>query len=480
MKVYVGFDLGTTNTKALVLSREGRIIEIMKEKTPNVFLSGVEYFDLCLAEEAVAEMIDSLKRRYEVAGISFTSIGESVVPVRLGRMMHLPLMWRETVTSEISDSVRDEVLGMGGYKTAGVANDFRFGLYKILWMQKNLGLNDVELWLPISSYLAYRYTGKPIWAESQACRSYLYDIHARRWNDRVLEFAHITGKTGTIAYTGTTAGERDGVTIGVAGHDHITGLYGVYTLANSKENIFYDSMGTSCVLGSIVREKGDELHLKEPFFNGTTGVLGAAYADRQYYIQNSFRYFGILLERIGLLTGSKPGKGLYDAFNAEIVRLPSAMPQEMFSVGGDCILGAQKNMVNVLNFPLGISPAELMQSAYVYLCAMTRMILEGLRKYCADGPYYAGGGIVSEEIFMRYMASMIKKPINVYDTEELTALGAALAAVTAANDTEALSACRERLKSREIAPDESIAKDLEIAYGRYCELKESPATGYFR
>jgi sugar (pentulose or hexulose) kinase len=480
MKVYVGFDLGTTNTKALVISGDGNVVEIIKEKTPNLIVSGIEYFDLALVEKTVDDMVSSLMTRYELAGMAFTSIGESVVPVKNGKMAHLPLMWRETVTSELGESIRGEIEKLTDYGKTGVANDFRFSLYKILWMKKNLDLGDVDFWLPISSFLAYRFTGNAVWAESQACRSYLYDIHTRQWNDSVLDFAGIHGKTGSIAYTGTLAGRWGNVAVGVAGHDHITGLYGVYTLSGGAGSIFYDSMGTSSVLGSIVQEKSGELHLHEPFFNGRTGVLGSAYTDGQYYIQNSFRYFGILLEKIAHLTGGNADAAYYDALNGEIAALPSAVPQAMFSVGGDCILGAQRNKVNILNFTLDISRAELMQSAYVYLCAMTRIILEGLRTYCEDGPYYAGGGIVGDETFMRYKASMIQKPITVYDTEELTALGAAVAAVTAAGDSSTLGAARIGLHKRQIQPDETIVKDLDVAYWRYCELRQSPAIGYFQ
>lgn len=479
MKVYIGFDLGTTNTKALVITCEGKIIEVLKQKTSSKEISGIKYFDLVAVEKTVDEMLSSLKAKYQIAGMAFTSIGESIVPVKNGKLLHLPLMWHETITKDIAESVQAKIQKLTSYALTGVTNDFRFSLYKILWMQNNLGIKDVDFWLPISSYMAYRYTGNAIWAESQACRSYLYNIHSREWNNKILKFAQIEGKTGIIAYTGTLAGFYEGISVAVAGHDHITGLYGVYALSGAGSGIFYDSMGTSSVLASVVEEKNEELHLKRPFFNGITGSIGAAYADRHYYIQNSFRYFGILLEKIMLLTGGQPSKAYYDALNNAINKLPSAVPKAMFSIGGDCILGAKKNKVNILNFPLSISQVELMQSAYVYLCAMTRMILEDLFKHCKSGPYFAGGGIVSNETFMRYKASMLKKDITIYDTEELTALGAAIASIISADDKGALEACRKNLQKKQIIPDEAIAMDLDSTYERYCELKESHITDYF-
>jgi sugar (pentulose or hexulose) kinase len=479
MKVYIGFDLGTTNTKALVVTCEGKIIEVLKKKTSSKRISDIEYFDILAVEKTINEMLSSLKKKYQVAGISFTSIGESVIPVKNGKLLYLPLMWHETITKDIAESVEKEIKKLTSYELTGVTNDFRLSLYKILWMQRHLGIEDVDFWLPISSYMAYRYTGDAIWAESQACRSYFFNIHTREWNNKILKFAEIEGKTGTIAYTGTLAGFYKGIPVGVAGHDHITGLYGIYALSGEESGIFYDSMGTSSVLASIVEEKDKELHLKKPFFNGSTGSLGAAFADRHYYIQNSFRYFGILLEKIMLITGGLPNKAYYDAFNDSIKKLPSAIPKAMFSIGGDCILGAKKNKVNILNFPISISAIEIMQSAYIYLCAMTRMILEGLFKYTKDGPYFAGGGIVSNETFMRYKASMLKRDITIYDTEELTALGAAIAAIVSANDKDALEACRMNLQKRKISPDEKIAMDLDLAYAHYCELNSSNIIDYF-
>jgi len=480
MKVYVGFDLGTTNMKALILSRDGHIITSIKERTPNVFISGVEYLDLVMVEKVIDQILDSLISRYEIAGISFTSIGESVVPVRNGKMSHLPLMWHETVTFNISQSVKDDVEKLTDYSVTGVSNDYRLSLYKILWMQKNLDLGQVDYWLPISSYFAYRLTGNPLWSESQACRSYIYDIHARNWNYKLLDYAGICDKMGDIAYTGTPVGKWRGATIGVAGHDHITGLYGVYMLNGGTGSIFYDSMGTSSILASVVKEKNKELHFREPFFSGRTGVIGAAYGDGQYYIQNSFRYFGIFLEKLSHLIGVLPDSAHCNALNSEISSLPSAVPQAIFSVGGDCILGAHRNRVNLLNCSFEISRAELMQSAYIYLCSMTRMIFESLLTYCENGPFYAGGGIVSNEIFMRYMASAINKPIWIYITKEITALGAAIAAISASKDLESLDAARKALPRRQIMPDESLSKDLAIAYKLYCDFRDSPAIAYFK
>ncbi len=481
MKAYIGFDLGTTNTKALVLSAEGSILDVMQEKTSTIKIAGVEYVDLPVVEEKVEAMFQALKKKYSIAGIAFTSIGESVVPIKDGKPLCRPLMWHETVTSELFEAVREEIGGLAGYNTAGLTNDFRLSLYKILWMQKNSALEDVDFWLPISSYLVYKYTGTVVWAESQACRSYLYNIHDRQWNAKVLEYAGLQDKLGTLAYTGKSVGQtKDGITVGVAGHDHITGLYGVYTLSGNAD-IFYDSMGTSSVLGAVVKEKNNELRLERPFFNGKTGVIGAAYQDGQYYIQNSFRYFGILLEKLSLLTGGDAGGAYYDQLNRQIALLPNALPKTVFSVGGDCIAGAKKQLVNILNFPIDLTPVELMQSAYIYLSAMSRLILDGVSQFCDVGsPFYAGGRIVRDEVFMRYKASMIQKEIIVFDTEELTALGAAIAAITAAGDVEALRACRAELRRRTIAPDERLIKDLDAGYDIYCNLKQSSALDYFQ
>ncbi|HEY8541047.1 MAG TPA: hypothetical protein VIL29_01585, partial [Pseudothermotoga sp.] len=91
MKVYVGIDLGTTNTKIMVISESG-IEKIIKIKTPRKAINNVEYFDLDKLDRSLEKIVHQLKQDYDISGLSCTSFGESVVPVAKGKKLHDPIV----------------------------------------------------------------------------------------------------------------------------------------------------------------------------------------------------------------------------------------------------------------------------------------------------------------------------------------------------------------------------------------------------
>lgn len=481
MKAYIGFDLGTTNVKALIITEKGKIGEVISCKTPVSIIDGVRYYNIALVEKEIENIISQIRKKYAVQAISFTSIGESVVPIKNGKLLHPPIMWDDMVTQQVYNEIGKHLAALSGYEKTGVQNNCRFSAYKIVWMEKNLSLGAVDFYLPISSYFLYKYTKTVAWAESQACRTYLYDIHKREWNSEVVSFLGLQGKLGPISYTGEIVGTDEfGTVYGQAGHDHITGMFGAYLLSES-DSIVYDSMGTSSVLGALITTPNISSTYTKPFFNGVSGVIGAAFADSQYYIQNSFRYFGYVMDRIAVMSGNEPSSDFYNSINKKIDVLESAHPKAVFSIGGDCLLGVGKEKVNILNFPIDITLEELMQSAYVYLCSMSRMIYESVTAQSSlASEYIAGGKIAHDATFMRYKASMLQRPITILDTNEITALGAALAAIQARGDRETLAKCKQEIGKTVIEPEKSLSAQLAEAYKVYQELGESPALQYFQ
>ncbi len=111
MKVYVGIDLGTTNTKVLVVGESG-IEKIIKVKTPKRTLNDVEYFDLDKLERSLEKIIVELQKEYDLSGLCCTSFGESVVPVARGKKLHDPIVWYDTCTKSVQDKYERSSLSL--------------------------------------------------------------------------------------------------------------------------------------------------------------------------------------------------------------------------------------------------------------------------------------------------------------------------------------------------------------------------------
>jgi sugar (pentulose or hexulose) kinase len=471
-KVYVGIDIGTTNSKVLILGKNGKILDLIKIETPRTFINNVEYVNLFQLENLIDEVLKNLKNFYLIQGMSFSSFGESVVPVKGGSWLHEPLMWYEECTLDIMKEIEPLVIKYAPYKISGLKKSYTYSIYKILWMKKHLNFEEPDYWLPLSSYFAYKYTGKTIWDITQACRTLFFDVHKRKWIDELLDVLGLKEKLGQLAYTSTYVGKsNEGISIFLGGHDHFTGLYGISKILNT-ENIVYDSMGSASVIAALAYEKKNELHFEKPFIE-PTGILGAAFEDNQYYLENSIKYYGKFLEWIMRFINITPNSVNFKKINEEIEKMEKIEEKIYFISGGDLVAGEQKSRLNILNASLNINHPEIVQSAYIYLCTMSKMIYDSLDRFISsDSIYIASGGNTLNETFMNYKATLLEKNIYIFSTPETTALGASIASVIGSNDKGTLSNVSESLNITKVEPIPKIKKPLLASFERISQLYE--------
>ncbi len=457
--IYLGIDIGTTNTKLVSLNQKGEVKQVATSATPKYEKDGVEYVDLNELEVFIDGVIR--ENRDNLAGISFSSIGESVVPVRNGGKIHDPIIWHDEVTKSIKAEIDQEIAGHEVYEKSGFKDSYTYSLYKIIWMRRNLELGSPDSWLPLSSYFPYRYTGNPVWEVTQACRSLLFDVKRREWNQWVQNRYDLQGALGRLDYISTPVGRTgDGIEVYLAGHDHITGLYAVLTYFQS-DRLVYDSMGSASLLATVFEERNLEM---EKHRKSENDILGAAFREDQYYFENSIKYYGKLFESVmGLL--SLHGEQL-EELNRRIRRDYRDLRLINFVAGGDFYTGETKNRINMLNLPINATESEVINSLYIYLSYMSSRIYEKLRDKMGEEPVYVvSGGVTNNQLFMDYKAAILGKELNRIDVGELTATGAALAAAAGAEDEGTLEGYRDNYKTETIPPgefsDEHIESSLE-------------------
>jgi sugar (pentulose or hexulose) kinase len=428
-EIYLGFDIGTTNTKIISVDPGGNINTIENFKTRKYSKNDVEYIDLFFLKDRISEFIDKIKTEYRVLGISFSSIGESVVPVKNGRLLHDPILWYDICTEKVMLKYEKIIKENNDYSISGVRFNYIYSLYKIIWMKENLDIHDEDYWLPISSFFPYIFTGEAVWDYSQACRSYMFDIHERKWHKPILNAFDIpVEKLGKLDYTGSFIGrDNNELEYYLSGHDHITGLFAIKQLSKTG-NFIYQSMGSSSVVAAVVEEKENELHFTEAFMKpkGTTGV---AFKDRQYYIESSLRYFGKLLEWGTNLINC----GDFDFLNREIEELKNKQIFQI-AVNADPLYGDRISGINLIDLPVDFKREELIFNLYLYLVYMSRLITEKLQEYCDIDEFFCGGGCSKNNYLIRMLAEALNKPIKIFKESEITAIGAIMSAITGRGD----------------------------------------------
>ncbi|MDR2020713.1 MAG: hypothetical protein LBQ14_08125 [Treponema sp.] len=445
---YAGIDIGSTNTKAAILYTDGTIETPLKALTPFYTRGGAVFFNLSLLEGIIRDFRKEIQTRCRVRGISFTSVGESVVPVKDGNALADPLFWNDPVTEEtaraaaIDDDRCNPEMNRKGKINATLS------IYKILWMRNALGLDEAEYWLPISAYFIYRFTGIPCWDYSQATRTLLMDIGKGRWETGHLRRFNMEGRLPAINAMGSRMGEdAEGVSYALGGHDHVTALFCIETLVKQRAFIF-DSIGSSESMVTLT----DSRELRS---NAGELCMGAAFDRGRFYALNAIIYSGIFMKFLSTLGGSDNVAAFFDSINRRLLDLASP-PEKVFPIiaGGDPVMGLEKSTLSCINIPLDTDPLGLIHTAYVYMAVMAKLNIEILYRYTdPDALIIAGGGGTANDLYLQYRAAVLERPIHLIPAAEMGGIGAALCAAKAAEDEKTAEALRQRLSFRRIQAD---------------------------
>jgi xylulokinase len=241
----IGMDLGTTNVKGLLFTREGAIVAARSRPTPTRY-RGTDSADydpeeLWQAVRAIlGELAAACPHPDAIAGLAFASFGEGAVPLdEAGTPLAPAIAWFDGRVQDVLEAFRRTVDEREVYRITGMAFTHIAGLGKLLWEQRHRPevFRRTRLWLNVPNYLAYRLTGEVRLDYSLACRTMLFDVHRRTWSERMCELAGLpVAILPPVAASGTPIGviRREvagalglppGVVVALGGHDHLCGAF---------------------------------------------------------------------------------------------------------------------------------------------------------------------------------------------------------------------------------------------------------------
>ncbi|MCF7944836.1 MAG: hypothetical protein K9L75_04800 [Spirochaetia bacterium] len=476
MKNYLGIDIGTTNSKALLLCENGKSYVVLENKTSKYKKNGVEFFSLGEIEKFVNLAIKKAQTIGSVEGIGFSSIGESVIPISLeGEVLSDPIVWYDQVTVPVEKrfpELKEEAI----YISRGCRSNYTMGFYKMLWMKEHLLQNEKRpfTFLPVADYMPFILTGKMIWDYSQACRSYCFDIHTKSWDWNLINKSGLKVELPKVVPSGSFVGiTKDKIRVHSGGHDHIVGMHGIYELYGEQALFF--SMGSASVLGGFVNIENDKM--KSKMRGNSQLIIGAAYPETEYYVENTLRYFGKLHDEISRLLGSLDPKEFYDKMNPIVVQDNLGLKLPTFLVEGDRISKDNFNGYQILDLNIGDSKEKLVYSLYIYLGMMSGRILNELSEFFQNPTVLVGGGIVKNLTLVQFVADIMDTPLHVVKEREISAMGAALSAAAECGDLELIKSVRQKISTKVISPNREkqnirneIAKKMEVRSQRILDL----------
>ena len=198
MDYLLGIDVGTHESKGVLVDRDGRMVaassvphrtDMPRPGWAEHDADGVWWHDLVTLARELPERAAVSPR--DVAAVGCSAIGPCVLPVDgSGRPLRPAILYG--IDTRASDEVRDLTCELGEewiLRETGSALSSQAAGPKILWIRRH----EPEIWartrrvMTSTSYLVFRLTGRvAIDHYTAAAYGPLYNLHGRDWDDRAL------------------------------------------------------------------------------------------------------------------------------------------------------------------------------------------------------------------------------------------------------------------------------------------------------
>ncbi|MBO6007369.1 MAG: xylulokinase, partial [Lachnospiraceae bacterium] len=196
--LYIGIDLGTSAVKLLLLSSEGKIVNMVSREYPLSFphpgwseQNPADWFEQSM--EGVKELLKG-QDASQVAGISFGGQMHGLVILDENDNIIRPaILWNDGRTGAETDYLNNEI---GKAKLTELTGNIAFPGFtapKILWVKKNEPDNFAKIakiMLP-KDYLAYKLTGVHATDVSDASGMLLFDVKNRTWSKEMCDICGV-------------------------------------------------------------------------------------------------------------------------------------------------------------------------------------------------------------------------------------------------------------------------------------------------
>lgn len=478
--VFVGIDIGTGGSRAVVIDENGVVIAAASADhqsfaSPEIGWAEQDPRDWWRAVcEAVRSVIEGGISADRIAAIGFSGqMHGSVLLDANDNVLRPALLWCDQRTGDQCREI-NETLGPATVVEL-VANPAitGFTLPKLLWVREH----EPEIWKQVRSvllpkdYIRLRLSGDKASDVADSSGTLLFDVRNRRWSKEMLAAFEIDESlmpkvyesveiTGVVSNEGAEAtGLRLGTPIVAGAGDNAAGAVGMGIV---RPGMASATIGTSGVI-FVVTER--------PAFDpkGRVHTLCHAVPERWHNTGVTLSA-GLSLQWFRKNLGNGQS---YDDLTAEAANAP---------VGSDGAIWLPYLMGERAPY---LDPDA--RAAFVGLTAshthahLTRAVLEGVAFSLRDsieifgelgaaiGSVRLGGGGARSALWQRIQADVYNHPVELIDVDEGAAFGAAILAGVGAGAWHSVDEACERTirRSKRLQPDKASAKILDGNYAAY-------------
>jgi glycerol kinase len=433
----LAIDQGTTNTKAIVVGRDGKILARASVPVEIAFPkpAWVEQNPIAIWEGVEAVIDSCLKQispdRPTVLGISNQRETVLTWDRRTGEPLGPAVVWQCRRTADFCQELRDRGLEPFLRERTGLTVDPLFSASKARWLLKeaeNRGIGQDRVCIGnIDSWLLWKLTDGALHATdvSNAARTQLLNLRTAQWDDELLQLFEIPRPClPTIHYSSEILGEtRSGLPIGGLIGDSHAALFG-------QRGFLPGSIKATYGTGSSLMTPTREPRISE---RGISATVAWALSDITYALEGNISVTGAAVQWFGQFLGAeKP---------AETV---AKLAQSVIDTEG----------VYVVPAFVGLGAPHWDEAARGIICGITRgttsrqvarAVIDSIAYQIRDvfdlmqiesgtmlEALLADGGATRNDQLMQFQADILGCPVLRNTSPDVSALGAAFLAGLAA------------------------------------------------
>ncbi len=484
MGYFLGIDVSTTSSKALVMDAAGKVIAVASSphtlQTPRPLWSEQDPLEWW---EAARLCIRSALQKAGISGDDVSAVGLTgqmhglVLLDEAGRVLRPAILWNDQRTQDQCDEIHRRVGKSEFIQITGNVALTGFTAPKILWVKENepqVYARVKHILLP-KDYVRYRMTHEYAMDKADGAGTVLFDLKARDWSDAVLSKLEIPREWMPRTFEGTEftgvvteaaaqqTGLRAGTPVAAGGGDQAAGAVGMGAVEPGVVSL---TLGTSGVVfattPSALIEPDGRLHA---FCHAVPGM---------------WHFMGVMLSAAGSLQWYHDRLAPEMSFD-DLIREAETAP-------------AGCEGLQFLPYLMGERtpyPDPLARGAFIGLTLrhgrahLTRAVLEGVSFGLKDSftliqnaglgkvtQVRASGGGTRSALWRQILASVLDAELVMVNTTEGGAYGAALlAAVAAGVLSDIQSACDACIKiTGSTSPDPLQVKIYQASYRVFQQL----------
>ncbi len=435
---FIGIDVGTGSTKAVAMDSKGSIIADAQIYYPSTNIHpGYSEQDPEMLFKAfidvIKKIIDDLN--YTPVSISLSSAMHGVIVIDKSNKPITPLItWSDTRSEEIAEKIKKMPEAEAIYTSTGTPIHSMSPLCKIIWLRENQSsvFNAAFKFISIKEYIWHKLFDVYEIDHSIASATGLFNIHSLKWNETSLHLCGIN--TGQLSEPLPTKFNRTNIVSGIADELHI-----------SPETTFCIGGSDGCManLGSYAIDKGTAA-----LTIGTSGAVRIASAQPIYNFKEMI--FNYVMDENTFICGGPVNNGgnviqwlfksllnISKASDTDYQRLFQEIDSVPVGSGGLIFLpylyGERAPVWDgrASGVFFGVTPSHIqkyfLRAVIEGVCYSLNQVLEIVESSTQKiDKLIVGGGFINAKKWIQLLADITGKTIFVIETEDSSAVGAAL------------------------------------------------------